>query len=171
MFMSVPYDPWTTDFEAIETVGDATLGGLYYDRGELYMFVKNNSADTDAILGYLAVQMAAGGKGGVTMKDAEAVDSTVGSATKPCGMWCYAIQFGNWGFIKVMGWSDNNDGDSVLVTAGSVAAGDPLVLAGGAGSLTFISEKMAAGQESACFGNAVAADVGTVVLAQVNFLP
>ena len=170
MFPSVSLSPWDTNLETQETVGVHFLGGLYYDRGELYMFVINGSADTDAIKGYLAGPMA-GGPGYVTMKDGELIDGTLTNITRALGMWCYAVEFGNYGFLKVVGWSKDENDDELLVTAGGVAAGDPLVLAGAPGSVTFIAEKAAAGEEHGVIGHAIAADVGTAVMATLNCLP
>lgn len=170
MFPSAHLDPWTTDLEAIETTGDAYVGGLMYHKGELFMFVYNASADTDAVKGQFACQDNGGGIGNMTMKAAEVMDGTLGTVTRAKGIWCYAVQFGNWGFIKVVGWTKDENDDAFLVTDGDVVGGDPLVCDGGAAP-TFIADKAIAGEEHGIVAHAVADDDGTpVVLADLNCL-
>lgn len=170
MFPSVHYDPWTTDFDAIETVGDALVGGLYYNQGELFMFVYNASADTDAVKGKFAAQDNGGAVGEMTMKAAEVMDGTLGTVTRATGVWCYAVQFGNWGFTKVVGYTRDENGAAFLVTDGGVNGGDPLVCDGGA-TPTFIADKAIGGEEHAIVAHALAADDATpVVLASLNCL-
>ena len=170
MFPSVHYDPWTVNFDAIDTVGDALVGGLYYDKGELYMFVYNASADTDAVKGQFAAQDNSGNIGDMTMKAAEVMDGTLGTVTRATGIWCVAVSFGNWGFIKVVGWTKDESDAAFLVTDGGVVGGDPLVLDGG-GTPTFIADKAVAGEEHAVVAHALANDDATpVVLASLNCL-
>ena len=170
MFPSVPYDPYTTNFDAIETVGDALLGGLYYDQGELFMFVYNASADTDGIAGQMCCWDNGGTIGHVSMKAAEVVAETLVGA-KAVGMFVYAIEFGNYGFVKVVGYTTDKTRAAIHVTDGSVAQGDHLVIAGTT-TPTFIGHTAIAGEEHLVYGQALADDTGDpVVLASLNCLP
>lgn len=170
-FPNAHLDPYDCNLDDITTAGAAVLGGLYYHQGELFMFVLNNSADTDSILGQLALWDDAGTKGYVTMKAGEAGDGGVlGTVAKAVGMWPDVVAFGNYGFLKVVGWGNDADGDKILVTDGGVAQGNPLVCDGGA-TPTFICDTAVAGEEHAVIGTALADDTaGNVVLATLNCL-
>lgn len=171
MFPAIHLDPWTTNLDAIDTTGAAKVGGLYVLAGEIYMFVLNNSADTNAIAGQFALHDDAGTMGYMTMKASEAGDGGVlGTVAKATGIWCYAVAFGNYGFLKVAGWTKNGSDAAFLVTDGSVAQGNPLVCDGGA-TPTFIADTAIAGEEHAVVAHAIADDTADpVVMATLNCL-
>lgn len=171
MFPNTHLNPWDCDLDTIADANIARVGGVYYNDGELFMFVLNNSADTDGIKGQYALNDDAGTYGYITMKAAEAGDGGVlGTVAKAVGMFCNALDFGNYGYLKVWGTSlDSDHSTAILVTDGGVTQGEPLVCDGGA-TPTFIADTAVAGEEHAVVGHSWAADVGTVVVASLNCL-
>jgi hypothetical protein len=133
------------------------------DFGDRVMFVKNTGADTDGVVAKLAFYEAAGARGEICMDDAEVTNGTLGTVTRPAGVFLGAIPFGGFGWIQVSGRCN-------VYTDDGVADGDYLVADGGA-TVTGIADTAVAGEEHAVFGCAQAADNDTthLVVAQVWF--
>lgn len=144
----------------------ADLGCLYQGaNGDIFMYVKNAGADTAAVATKLACNKTGGTRGEMTMDAGETTAGGLGTVTKAAGIWQYAVDFGNYGYILVV--SPYCD----VYTDDGVADGDFLVCDGGA-TETFIADTAVAGEEHAVFGCALAADNDTthLVKARVNFL-
>lgn len=139
-----------------------TLGSLHEYAGKLWKFVKNGSADTNAIKGQLACRMTATDDGVCTMKASEVTSGTLPATpvTMPYGVWAYGIAFGSYGFVQVSGECD------YLVTDGGVVDGDYLVCDGG-GTETFVADTAAAGEEHGVFAVATETDTSTTVTARL----
>jgi len=155
-------DPTSTNDETDK----AGVGTLYAaGNGDVYMYVENAGADTNAVQYKLACNKTAGTRGQMTMDAGETTAGGLGTVTKPAGIWQYAVSFGNFGYILVQ--SPYCD----VYTDDGVADGDALVCDGGA-TETFIADTAVAGEEHAVFGHALAADNDTthLVKAKVNFL-
>lgn len=159
MLRICPSDPDATNDET----ATADVGTLYMWEHDVLMYVKNASADTNAVATKLACYKTGGTRGEVTMKASEVTSGTLGTVTKPAGVWAYAVSFGNFGYIRVQ----SNYCD--VFTDGGVVDGDPLVCDGGA-TETFIADTAVAGEEHGVFGHALADDVSTNVKARINCL-
>ena len=152
------------NFTEYDTTQYHPLGTLVEDGRNVYMYVKNDSADTAGVAGKMACAMTAKSYGVVTMKESEVTAGGLGTVTKPMGIFMSALPIANYGWIQVRGVS------TTLVTDGGVADGDALVCDGGA-TETFIADTAVAGEEHAVIGHALAADSSAnVVTARVNFL-
>lgn len=152
------------NFTEYDTTQYHPLGALVEDGINVYMYVKNDSADTNGAVGKMACAKAASAYGKVTMKASEVTSGTLGTVTKPFGIFMSALPFTNFGWIQVRGRT------TALVTDGGVVDGDYLVCDGG-GTETFIADTAIAGEEHGVIGRALSDDTaGNVVEAIVNFL-
>lgn len=152
------------NFTEYDTTQYHPLGTLVEDGINVFMYVKNDSADTAGVVGKMACAKAASAYGKVTMKASEITSGGLGTVTKPMGIFMSALPFGSFGWIQVRGRT------TTLITDGGVVDGDPLVCDGGA-TETFIADTAVAGEEHAVIGHALSDDTaGSTVEARVNFI-
>lgn len=137
-----------------------TVGSIFENEyGDRFMFVKHTGADTNAAQYKLAFYETGGARGEVCMDDAEVTNGTLGTVTRPAGVWQAAVPFGGFGYIQISGRGS-------VFTDGGVVDGDYLVADGGA-TVDGIADTAVAGEEHAVFGMAMADDVSTTVTAQL----
>jgi hypothetical protein len=146
------------------------LGQIAIDpaTGDIYRFVKNGGADTSVATKIACSKAGAGsgagvGRGTVTMTVADVTSGTLGTITRGVGLWQAAVPTGYCGWLLVVSEYAH------VFTDGGVVDGDYLVIDGG-GTETFIADTAVAGEEHGVFGQALADDISTDVLARVNFL-
>lgn len=140
------------------------LGQMVIDpaTGRKFRYIKQIGATTSAV-GEVAA--AATTYGTVSRTAATSVINAVSTLAQPAGVFQSVLATNKYGFIQTGG-----DGRvDLAVTDGGVAAGDPLVIDGGATPVGAV-DTMADGEEEGVFGYALAADSGTVQTASTYVL-
>ena len=137
--------------------GRYRLGQLIIDpqTGRHFRYIKQVGATTSAV-GEVAAAASSGTYGEVSRTAATSVVNAVSTVAVPRGVFQSVLATNKYGFIQSIG-----DGRVALaVTDGNVAAGDPLVIDGGATCVGAV-DTMADGEEESVFGDAMTADSGT----------
>lgn len=123
--------------------------------GREFMFVCQMGATSSAV-GEWAQASTTATRGQVTRTAATSLVNAVSTVALGVGVFQSILAVGQYGWVQISG-----DGRKALaVTDGSVAAGDPLVIDGGA-TCVGATDTMADGEEESVCGWALAADSGT----------
>ena len=146
---------------AMASVVDSTprynVGQKVFDTatGRWFAYIKQVGATTSAV-GEIAAGASSGTYGEVSRTAASSLVNAVSTVALPRGVFQSILATNKYGFIQTIG-----DGRVTLaVTDGNVAAGDPLVIDGGATCVGAV-DTMADGEEESVFGVAMTADSGT----------
>lgn len=126
-----------------------------------YRYVKHIGADT-AAAGKWANMAATYGT--VTMTAATAIINGVSTVALAAGVYQSAMTTNTYGWVQTSG-----PGQQALTTDGGVAAGDPLVIDGGATAVG-VTDTMADGEEESICGWALAADSSTTQTAGTYYV-
>jgi hypothetical protein len=148
----------------VDSVARYNLGQEVIDpaTGRHFRYIKQIGATTSAV-GEVAAAAATWGT--VTRTAATSIINAVSTVAVPAGVFQSVLATDKFGFIQTKG-----DGRVTLaVTDGNVAAGDPLVIDGGATAVGAV-DTMADGEEEGVFGFALAADSGTTQPASTYIL-
>ena len=133
-----------------------SLGTIGEDElGRRFMWCINEGATTSAS-GEWANCGTTGTVGYVSRTAASSLINAVSTVALAAGVFVSAIAQNSYGWIQISGtgWK------ALATTDGNVAAGDPLVIDGGATAVG-ATDTMADGEEESCCGFALAADSGT----------
>lgn len=147
-----------SDFSYVTTIAGngPTLGTRASDElGNEFMWVKQEGATSSAV-GEWANCGTTGLVGYVSRTAASSLINAVSTVALCAGVFQSIIAQNSYGWIQISGVGVK----ALATTDGSVAAGDPLVIDGGATAVG-ASDTMADGEEESCCGFALAADVGT----------
>lgn len=123
-------------------------------QGSLFRLVKQMGATASAA-GEWAHFASSGTYGEVSRSAATALINAVSTVAVPAGVFQSALASGSFGWLQTKGL-----GLKDLTTDGGVAAGDPLVIDGGATAVG-ATDTMADGEEESVCGTALAADTST----------
>jgi hypothetical protein len=130
--------------------------------GDRFMFVKQIGATSSAV-GEIAQAATTGisiaTRGYVSRTAATSLVNAVSTVALAVGVFQSILATNAFGWVQITGLGVT----TIAVTDGGVAAGDPLVIDGGATCVGAV-DTMADGEEEACFGYALDADSGTTQL-------
>jgi len=149
------------DFTKVYTAaGHEVIGTVVEDAfGRPFMFVKQVGATSSAV-GEWANMASSGTMGEVSRTAATSLINAVSTVALCAGVFQSIAAVDTYCWIQIGGVGVK----TLAVTDGNVAAGDPLVIDGGATAVG-ATDTMADGEEESCCGFALAADSGTTQLA------
>lgn len=141
----------SVDVAAAHPIG-TVCEGAYGDR---FMYVKQVGATSSAV-GEWANAASSGTRGEVSRTAATSLINAVSTVALAVGVFQSILATNQFGWVQIGGIGVK----TLAVTDGSVAAGDPLVIDGGATAVG-ATDTMADGEEESICGWALAADSGT----------
>ena len=135
---------------------------VFNQYGDRFMFVKQIGATSSAVGEWAAAAttgVSIATRGFVTRTAATSLVNAVSTVGLAVGVFQSVLATDNWGWVQISGLGVT----TLAVTDGNVAAGDPLVVDGGASPIG-ATDTMADGEEESICGWALAADSGTTQL-------